>query len=402
MELTLYAQLREDAKDLSYLKQKYDPLLKLVNVLIGVIPNCDSVMEIWPTSFKTYNLLVPNLLNLPNSLFGPKSVKKMLGLALYESSSAAGCNYCTAHCCSFALRRGLDEFTITGHVPKKEAAVINFSKKMSVIPCKITPADYEQLNRYCSNKEVRAISMGIVLMGFLNKFMDVMGIELEQNSINDVYDVLKHTDWSIGKHVAANPQETKITKKPIQKDNFLTYLKVILQAPKAIKLEKKWLSDVPKTDEGIREFINNTVGHYFPFLNKINKVQTKRAFAIILRDNFSKQNTKVGLKSKLITALIFFEKIENSNLKTEVLNWANKINIEIDDVFIKNTNTSLTLTKKEELLVRLTKKASQSPCYIEKPLIDELTREFSPEAIIEIVTWISILQSLHRLEKLPY
>jgi hypothetical protein len=46
------------------LHERYGPLLELVRRLIGVVPNCDSYLEIWPTGFRSYNVIVPNLLNL--------------------------------------------------------------------------------------------------------------------------------------------------------------------------------------------------------------------------------------------------------------------------------------------------------------------------------------------------
>ncbi len=64
--------------------------MQLVIILIGTIPNCDVVMGIWPTSFQAYNLWVPNLLNLPASIFGNKEIKRLMGLAMYHSSSSAG------------------------------------------------------------------------------------------------------------------------------------------------------------------------------------------------------------------------------------------------------------------------------------------------------------------------
>ena len=68
---TLAQQLEPFAVDFDYLHSNYRPMLALVQELIGVIPNCDPLMEIWPTSFRTYNLLVPNALNLPFSSMLP-------------------------------------------------------------------------------------------------------------------------------------------------------------------------------------------------------------------------------------------------------------------------------------------------------------------------------------------
>ncbi|HSU81459.1 MAG TPA: hypothetical protein VLR69_03520, partial [Thermoanaerobaculia bacterium] len=67
---TLSRSLQSSSIDLSRLRGEYGPLLELVRLVIGVVPNCDSLLAIWPTGFRSYNLLVPNLLNLPFSVWG--------------------------------------------------------------------------------------------------------------------------------------------------------------------------------------------------------------------------------------------------------------------------------------------------------------------------------------------
>src|SRR5688572_9375054 len=113
MAITLEQKLKPASIDWKTLHQNYNPLLGLVRELIGIIPNCDTTLEIWQPGFRTYNLLVPNMFNLPNTLFGSKSFKATMGLAMYASSKAA-CDYCTAHACSFALRRGTRTEAIVG------------------------------------------------------------------------------------------------------------------------------------------------------------------------------------------------------------------------------------------------------------------------------------------------
>jgi len=78
----LVSLLQQDAVPMETLHKRYGSLLELVRVLIGVVPNCDKYLEIWPPAFRTYNLIVPNFLNLPFSLFGIGSApKEMVGLA---------------------------------------------------------------------------------------------------------------------------------------------------------------------------------------------------------------------------------------------------------------------------------------------------------------------------------
>src|SRR5687768_4957152 len=98
--------LETDAVPFETLHTRYGSLLELVRRLLGVVPNCDPYLEIWPPAFRTYNVMVPNFLNLPFLIWGLGAPRSTVGLAMYVSSRAAGCAYCSAHSCSFALRRG--------------------------------------------------------------------------------------------------------------------------------------------------------------------------------------------------------------------------------------------------------------------------------------------------------
>lgn len=51
--------LKEDQVPMEVLYKDYKPVLELVNILIGVIPNRDTYLEIWPPAFRTYNIMVP-------------------------------------------------------------------------------------------------------------------------------------------------------------------------------------------------------------------------------------------------------------------------------------------------------------------------------------------------------
>jgi len=92
----------------------HSSLLSLTQHMIGIQPICDSVLTLWPPSFDCYNILLPNSLNFPEVLVlggvVPGSVVdiKLISLAMYASSRANECAYCTSHCCSFAMRRGVD------------------------------------------------------------------------------------------------------------------------------------------------------------------------------------------------------------------------------------------------------------------------------------------------------
>jgi hypothetical protein len=118
---TLSAMLQADAVPMAVLHERYGSLLELVRRVIGVVPNCDPYLEIWPPAFRTYNVMVPNLLNLPFMVWGFGAPRSTLGLAMYVSSRAAGCMYCSAHSCTFALRRGATVYEVASALDDQES-----------------------------------------------------------------------------------------------------------------------------------------------------------------------------------------------------------------------------------------------------------------------------------------
>jgi len=417
MARTLYASLQSSSIDFGTLHKNYHPVLALVKELIGTIPNCDPILEIWPIGFRTYNLLVPNLLNLPNTLFGSKKLKTSLGLALYSSSKAAQCPYCTAHTCSFALRRGLKAESIGGNRTPGEQAVVVLAEGMSEIPANITAAQCQALTEYFSAEEISSIVFGIGLMGFLNKFMNGMGVELEQDAINDVGALLSENGWNPRQHVSGKMDTTKSTLP--RTDSLLTYLKVVKQAPGAIRLEKEWTRGVPDSYPAASDYLKKHTGYAFPILKHISRKRVIRALTTVLRDNLDKEKTVVGLGSKCLAAYVFAAVVSNNELKTATRAIAKHLAPEFgDDVYeqldkvaqeeipndMDEANKIIThllslpnLSRKDGAVVLLARSASTSPTMVNDTVIEICTAELTPASIVEIMVWLSVQQLLSRL-----
>ncbi|MEL7158461.1 MAG: hypothetical protein AAFN30_17945, partial [Actinomycetota bacterium] len=236
--VTLAQELAPASVDFDQLHNDYGPFLKLVRELIGVIPNCDPYLEIWPIGFRSYNLLVPNLLNLPASIINQGAPKDLLGLGMYASSRAAGCMYCSAHTCSFALRRGLSPDALIGNMSEPERAVVAVADGLGQVPSTLTATDLAELRRHLSANDVEWIILGIALMGFLNKFMDAMGIELEAEAIADVQDLIGQTGWTAGQHQWDDQQVVPSNGTP-PKDSIRTYLRIFSQGPRSARMESR-------------------------------------------------------------------------------------------------------------------------------------------------------------------
>ncbi|MBQ4821639.1 hypothetical protein [Aquimarina sp. MMG016] len=396
-------------------------MLSLVNELIGVIPNADPILEIWPTGFRTYNILVPNLLGLPNSLWKGKLLKQLMGLAMYTASKEAGCQYCTAHCCSFALRRGLDSKVISGEreYTELEEAVVSLAKGMSTIPSQLTKENYSKLTSYLTGEEIDKIIFSIGLMGFLNKFMDAVGIELETGSIQDVGKLLLSIGWDPGKHSESNIDLSEINTKPIKKDNFLTYLRILRYAPWAVMMEKRWTKGVPDNYEQSKVYLEKYTGYTFPFLKNIKSKRVIKTLTFVLKSNLDPVTTELGLRVKYLSSLVYYLTIQNKALAKEaeviILKLIPDIGIDtlegikrigrqatpIDTSSCKKLLTNLfsntCLTKEEAATIMLTKAISNSPAEINDSIIKEVIPSMKPDSVVELGVWISIQQLLHRL-----
>ncbi|NND32534.1 MAG: hypothetical protein HKN76_08085 [Saprospiraceae bacterium] len=418
MTKTLAAQLKPVAVDFETLHKSYSPVLSLVRVLIGVVPNCDTFLEIWPTGFRTYNLLVPNMLNLPATLFGRKRTKSLMGLAMYRSSMAAECPYCSAHTCSYALRRGATAEAITGDRTPREQAVVALAEGMSRIPFQVSKAEYKAFVSLFPPAEAEKIVLSIGLMGFLNKFMDAIGVPLEQEAINDVGKLLSVTEWQAGKHVDGQPD---ISKSIIpQPDNLLTYLRVIRQGPAADRLEKGWTRGVPNSYPEAGEFLQKQIGYSFPFLAHFSQKRIVRALTTVLRDNLDKDNTVVGIPAKCLAGYLFSRIIFNHSLSVELRKVAaqlapqleEKIFLHLDELatqptpesdadierFYSSLSNHKGLTKNDLTSILLARGASTSPSEVTNPIINQVGEWLQPAAVVELVVWLSVLQLVHRLE----
>ena len=416
MSTTFAENLKSTAVDWKTLHKNYNPLLNLVKELIGIIPNCDPILEIWPPGFRTYNLLVPNLFNLPNTLFGSKSFKAAMGLAMYASSKAA-CAYCTAHACSFALRRGARTEAIAGSRTAKEQTVVALAEGLAHIPASLTRSDIEAVRHHFSPSETEWLVYSISMMGFLNKFMNAMGVELEQGAINDTAQLLSKTGWKPGIHTRNGYQITKQSNP--EQDNIFTYLRIVRQAPGAVLWEKKWTRHVPSDFPTAGAYLEQHTGYSFPILKPIKEGRVLRTLTVTLQDNLNAALSITGLKIKLYSGYIYCMLVGNDVLTAEMKNLSTQFAPELSnetykqmdelsqseiptdvatcEEMIRSMQQRLSLNQKESAAILLAAATSYSPAQVNDAVIETTIKYMEPAGIVETVVWLSVLQLLNRL-----
>lgn len=417
-EDTLARTLRPAAVDFSRLSREHGPLLQIVRLLIGVVPNCDPILAIWPTGFRTYNLLVPNLLNLPFSVwgFGPPAVT--LGLALRSASWAARCAYCTAHTCSFTLRRGSPREKLAGVLIPSEKAAVIAAEALASIPCSFSAAQRDELLRHFSTTNAERIALGIALMGFLNKFMDAIGVDLEEAAVEEVSAALQPTGWTPGKHEVRSPEhmDPSLQARPGGPDTLLTKLSLLRHVPGAVRIEQSWTRGVPARWPEVGSYLKSHTGHDFPLLAQIRSRRVVRAIATVLRDNLTASESRLGLPVKALAGLVYATVIGNEPLAREARALAAQVSPPVDGETLEavasfaaepdglgildalaRLETLPGLARETALALLLAKAISPSPAKVPAALVTQVSELLSPEAQVELVTWVSIQQMLHRL-----
>ncbi len=398
------------------------PILAMMQELLGVVPNCYPMLAIWPTGLRTFNLLVPNLLNLPTSLVGNGPPKDLVGLAMYASSKAAGCSYCIAHHCSFAIRRGADPTTVLGHRNPVEDAVADLAEAMATVPATVTPEHIRAAEAHLGSGDVESIAMAVALGGFLNKFMDSVGVELEDACLTDVQALLRPVGWHPGKHVASQDPMDRAAADPfdlpwtqvdtsadIPVDGLSTYLRLIRQAPAAARLDRAWSRGAPGRIGPALLHLEEEIGYGFPILASLPSPRAVRAMTAALRDNLDPARSSVGLELKLLAGLVYAEHVQSPLLVQESILLLDELLDISPHPWLLRSIRRFAATPTEDLqlppglsafeasAVLLARACAASPAEISEVVVSAILPHLDPDQIIEIVVWLSLLQTMHRL-----
>lgn len=411
-DAVLASLLERDKVPMETLHRRYGSLLELVRILIGVVPNCDPYLEIWPPAFRTYNLMVPNLLNLPSAVFGVGGAPTdVVGLGMYAASRAAECAYCSAHTCSYALRRGASPDKVASALLGSDAftagerATVAVGRSLARVPCELSNAERQALERHFSPAEAEWIVLGVVTMGFLNKFMDAVGVELEASTVAEVSSTMGAA-WSAGK-AGRDLDPTATTTPPPKADSLWTKLSVLRFAPNALRLDRQWQQGVPDSWPQVGDFLRQKTGHDFPVLSRLRNARGVRAIASILRENLNPATTVLGLDVKVLAGMVFATVIADEPLAAEARLLGSSAGVsatQLDDAAqfavsgVEPQVTGMAIDAKVNAVLLVSRAASPSPAEI-TPHVVEMWRQsgLSSPALVELITWLSVLQMLHRL-----
>jgi hypothetical protein len=388
------------------LHRRYGSLLELVRRLIGVVPNCDRYLEIWPVAFRSYNVMVPNLLNLPFFLWGAGAPKTPVGLAMYVSSRVASCMYCSAHTASFALRRGAAETKVADPravaLTEAERAAVAVAEAISRVPAGPVDAERDGLHGALSRGDAEWVVLAVAMMGFLNKAMDALGVELEATTVDEVRPLIERSGWSAGRHRVV---PTEGVAAPSRADDLALKLGLIRLLPSALALDRRWTAGVPSRWPAVGDFLRARTGYDFPVLRHLTHARAIRAIATMLRDNCAPGESHLGLEVKHRAALVYATVVGDDALAGAARVLARGAGAgDLDAVArfgaepaeFDDDGAVERAERAHGAALVLAKAASHSPARI-SPRVVEGSRVLAAEGVVELVSWLSVLQLIHRL-----
>lgn len=182
---------------------EFQDLIKFFNETLGFCPN--SVKTMYHRPSIAYAFIELNKAVMENKGNVTSSLKRLIG---YISSNAAGCRYCQAHTIRAAERYGAEaekmyniwEFRTHTAFSEAEKAALEFSLASSTIPNAVDDRIAENLRLHWNDGEIVEILGVIALFGYLNRWNDSMGTELEKEAVESGEKYLKQKDWTSGKH----------------------------------------------------------------------------------------------------------------------------------------------------------------------------------------------------------
>jgi hypothetical protein len=293
------------------------------------------------------------------------------------SSRTAGCAYCSAHACTIALRRGATVDAVASALEANsglsnaDRTAVRVARAMSRVPAAVDDEIRAGLFRSFSARDAESIVLAVAMMGWLNKAMDALGVPLEEETAAEVSSVIAPSGWRPGKHLNGSP----IARDPPRADSLAARLSLIRYAPRAVAYDRQVTNGVPDRWPIVGAYLQRETGHTFPVLSRIRSRRAVRAIATMIRENLSE--TVIGRAEKLAAGLIYARTVHDDGLCAEL-------------------HTLGARELPDSPLQSLARAISPSPAQVD-PVVLESSRAVPPAGIVELVSFIALLQMLYRL-----
>ena len=176
---------------------EFEELFNLVESFMGYLPNAYLLMADKPDLMRAFAKMSASVFK--DDILDIQS-KQLIALA---SSLSAGCKYCQSHTSHGAERAGVPNekianilnYQTSSHYEPSEVALLDLAFASGEIPNKATKAHFDQLKEFYSKEQILEVVAVISFFGFLNRWNDTFGTEIEAVPANYLQNELKPTNW---------------------------------------------------------------------------------------------------------------------------------------------------------------------------------------------------------------
>lgn len=183
--------------------EEFSQLILFFEETLGFCPN--SVKTMYHRPRIAHAFIELNKAVMENKGKVSSALKRMIG---YISSHTAGCRYCEAHTIRAAERYGAESekleniwnFKTHPAFNDAERAALEYAFACSTVPNSVNEEIAGRLKKFWSAGEIVEITGVISLFGYLNRWNDSIGTEIEPEAAESGEKHLKKQGWTKGKH----------------------------------------------------------------------------------------------------------------------------------------------------------------------------------------------------------
>ena len=176
---------------------EFEELFNLVESFMGYLPNAYLLMADKPDLMHAFAKMSASVFK--DDILDIQS-KQLIALA---SSLSAGCKYCQSHTSHGAERAGVPNekianilnYQTSSHYEPSEVALLDLAFASGEVPNKANKAHFDQLKEFYSKEQILEVVAVISFFGFLNRWNDTFGTEIEAVPANYLQNELKPNNW---------------------------------------------------------------------------------------------------------------------------------------------------------------------------------------------------------------
>jgi alkylhydroperoxidase family enzyme len=148
---------------------------------------------------------------------------------------------------------------------------------------------------------------------------------------------------------------------------------------------------IPSGRLAVAEFLEARTGAAFPVLSALRSNRARRSIATMIMENLDASTSIVGLPAKVAAGAELVMTLGNRHLAHDVDALLARLAVDVD-------SSTAPSDEKAEAILDLARAAATSPASVDEANVDACADAgLEPAAIVEVVTWLALLQLLHRL-----